>query len=653
MKNFYLVILCIFSCSVKGDAQTRYLVKFKNKGASPYSFSNPSQYLGPRALDRRLRYGIAIDSADLPVTPSYVDAVRLSGAVTILNTSKWLNEVAIRTTDPAALANIANLPFVMSVSVAAAFSSGQTPPVIKTPDYVSPDPIPDASSFIGGTTADVFNYGRAHGQIHLHQGEFLHNHGFKGEGMQISVLDGGFFHYLSLPTFDSIRNNNQILNTWDFVDNQASVDEDNNHGMNCLSTMAANIPGVFVGTAPKANYTLFRTEDVNSEYKIEEHNLAAGFERADSIGADVCSVSLGYFQFDNAAQNYVYANMNGDFTLSAIASDIAAAKGMLPVIAAGNEGTHAWHYISTPGDADSVMTVGAVDTLGNIASFSGYGPASDGRVKPNIAATGLNAVIANNSTGQPTYGNGTSFATPVIAGLTTCLWQAFPEYNNMTILDAMQRAGTKYTSPNDRIGYGIPDIKKAFVILLRKSYTQQASVTNCTASFQLTVKEDNSMNVVIERKQSAELVYSPVRTIAGAGSFTNKNLNFTEDLSTLQSGGTVSYRVRLDIAADTTVYLDSLTLNVPETCVHPVNAIDIKPNPVNDVANIVISRAAASSVAIMMTNAAGQRVYETSYTQAPGTQIRTIDMSRMSAGVYYVSILAEGKIVSTKRILKR
>jgi serine protease AprX len=345
--------------------------------------------------------------------------------------------------------------------------------------------------------------------------------------------------------------------------------------------------------------------------------------------------------------------MNGDFTLSAIAADIAARKGMLPVIAAGNEGTHAWHYISTPGDADSVMTVGAVDTLSNIASFSSYGPASDGRVKPNIAATGLNAVIASPATGQPTYGNGTSFATPNIAGLTTCLWQAFPEYNNMAILDAIQRSGTRYNSPNDRIGYGIPDMKKAFVLLLRKSYAQQVSVTGCTAAFQLTVKEDNSMNVVVERKQSSDLVYSPVRTIAGTGDFTNKNLTFAEDLSILQSAGTVSYRIRLDIASDTTVYLDSLTVNIPENCVHPVNSVDIKPNPVNDVANIVISRATTSSIGIMMINAAGQRVYETSYAQAPGTLIKTIDMSRMSAGIYYVTILAEGKIVSTKRILKR
>ena len=500
--------------------------------------------------------------------------------------------------------------------------------------------------------ADALNYGASHGQVHLHQGEFLHNHNFKGEGMQLAVLDAGFFRYQNLPTFDSIRINNQILNVYDFVANEVSVNEDDSHGMNCLSTIAANLPGTFVGTAPKAIFCLYRTEDVASETRIEEHNLAAGYERADSIGVDVCSVSLGYTTFDIPSQNYTYADMNGNTTMSAIASDIAAKKGMLPVIAAGNEGTSPWRFISTPADADSVMTVGAVDTLGNVGNFSSYGPSSNGRVKPNVAATGVRAIVASPSTGLPVLSNGTSFAAPNIAGLTTCLWQAFPEYNNMAILDAMQRAANKFTTPNDRVGYGIPDMKKAFVILLKKSFTKQNTVTGCLATFQLNVKQDNSMNVIVERKQSNEVAYTAFKTFAGTGNFTNKNISFTDDLS-VTSGGNVNYRIRLDIAADTTVYLDSLMVNAPLVCTNPVNSLKVNPNPVVDNLNIIISREKASRVMIIIINAAGKRVYENSYQQPAGSLIKKISMQQMASGVYFVKVIADDKKLQTIKVFKK
>jgi serine protease AprX len=563
MKNI-LLILFIFICSAS-HAQNRYLIKFKDKATNPFSISNPAAYLSPRALQRRARYNILIDSLDLPVTPRYIDSVRLAGFVTILNSSKWLNQVTIRTTDPLALAKINSFPFVISFTAIASRSNTTTATTLvnKKLDEAG-EPIPTSANSAAGVDdvqSNFFNYGLASGQVNLHQGAFLHNHGFRGENMQISVLDAGFYHYLTLPTFDSIRANNQILNTYDFVANETSVDEDNTHGMQCLSGIAANMPGVFVGTAPKATFCLYRTEDVASETRIEEHNLAAGYERADSIGVDVCSISLGYNTFDISSQNYTYANMDGNTTMSAIASRIAAKKGMLLAIAAGNDGNGSWHYVATPADADSVMTVGATDTLGNVASFSSYGPSSNGRIKPNIAATGLRAVVANPGNGQPSYGNGTSFATPNIAGLTTCLWQAFPEFNNMTVLDAMQKSANRFTNPNDRIGYGVPDMKKAFCILLKKSYSQNATVASCIASFSLNVKHDNTMNIIVEKKENGAANYSTIKTIIGTGNFTNKNISFTDNISTTAVGAAI-YRVRIDIATDTSFYLDSINVNV-------------------------------------------------------------------------------------------
>ncbi len=653
MKPIIILVGCCI-LNLTTHAQTRYIIKFKDKGTNPFSIANPSQYLSQRALQRRARYNISIDSLDLPVTPRYIDSVKTAGNVTVLNASKWLNQVTIKTTDPIALAKINSYPFVMSSMAVAARMNEESFPVNKKLDTPTDVPfITNQTIFSSRLMADVFNYGASHGQIHLHQGEFLHNHGFKGEGMELAVLDAGFFHYQTLPTFDSIRLNNQILNTYDFVANEFSVNEDDSHGMNCLSTIAANLPGTFVGTAPKAIFCLYRTEDVASETRIEEHNLAAGYEKADSIGVDICSVSLGYTTFDFPSQNYTYADMNGNTTMSAIASDIAAKKGMLPVIAAGNEGTSAWHYISTPADADSVMAVGAVDTLGNVGNFSSYGPSSNGRIKPNVAATGVRAVVASPSTGLPVLSNGTSFAAPNMAGLTTCLWQAFPEVNNMAILDAMQRASNKFTAPNDRVGYGIPDMKKAFVILLRKSFLQQSNIAGCIANFQLTVKQDNSMNVIIERKLASEVVFSPLKTFAGIGNFTNKNISFTDDLSTT-SGGNTNYRIRMDIATDTSFYLDSLSINPSPTCNNKKeNKITITPNPVTDIANIAISRTTATQIKIVIVNAGGKRVYATTFEQSASTLIKQINMKNMAAGIYFISVLGDDKKIITERILKR
>lgn len=653
MKAIITFFLCCTICAAT-EAQTRYIIKFKDKGTNPFSISNPSQYLSQRALQRRLRYNIAIDSLDLPVTPRYIDSVRSAGIVTVLNASKWLNQVTIRTTDAAALSKINSLPFVISAMPIASRGSEEYNPVNKIMDGSQQSSLENSTTVSSSArlTANVYNYGASNGQVHLHQGEFLHNQGFRGEGMQLAVLDGGFFRYQTLPTFDSIRLNNQVLNVYDFVANETSVNEDDSHGMTCLSTIAANIPGVFVGTAPKATFCLYRTEDVFTETRIEEHNLAAGYERADSIGVDVCSVSLGYTTFDFPSQNYTYANMNGNFTMSAIASDIAAKKGMLPVVAAGNEGASGWRFITSPADADSVMAVGAVDTLRNVAPFSSYGPSSDGQIKPNVAATGLRAVVASTNTGQPVVSNGTSFAAPNMAGLTTCLWQAFPEVNNMALLDAIQRSAHKFNNPDDRVGFGVPDMKKAFVFLLKKSYLQQSVITGCSAALQFNVKQGTNINVVVERKQASEVAYSPYKTFAGSGTFINKNISFTDDLSQT-SGGNVNYRIRMDIATDTSFYLDSLVIAAPQTCTNPTNNLKVSPNPVVDNLNIIITREKTTQVILTVVNAQGRRVYETTYQQAAGSQVKKINMQQMASGIYFVKVIADDKKLQTIKIFKK
>ncbi|MEO6639271.1 MAG: S8 family serine peptidase [Ginsengibacter sp.] len=471
MKKFSFILSISIFLSTSASAQfTKYIVRFKDKAGTPFSINNPTQFLSAKAIARREKQNIVIDETDLPITPRYIDSVRLAGAVTILENSKWLNEICIETTDAAALAKINSFPFVIASQPVMKPVNAQSTNNDKFNEQINTITSPVTATNV----ADFYNYGSSDPQIHIHEGEYLHNKGFHGEGMLVAILDAGFYHYLSLAAFDSVRNNNQIAETYDFVDNQKSVDEDHFHGMHCFSIMAANLPGQLIGTSPKATYYLYRTEDVNSESLVEEQYWAAAAERADSIGVDVISTSLGYNQFDNPLFNHTYADMDGNTTLIARAADLAAKKGMIVVVAAGNEGNNGWHYIVTPADADSVVAVGAVNLSGVVGGFSSYGPSSDGQVKPAIASVGVGTALYNTN-GQVASGNGTSYATPNVAGLITCLWQAFPEFSNMEIILAVEKSSSIYNHPNDRIGYGIPNFHIAYDDLFQQRITKNMS----------------------------------------------------------------------------------------------------------------------------------------------------------------------------------
>jgi len=292
----------------------------------------------------------------------------------------------------------------------------------------------------------------------------MHTQGYVGQGMVIAVLDAGFYKADSLPAFDSLRINNQILGCRDFVTGDTLVYEDYPHGMNVLSCMGGNIHGSLVGTAPKAKYWLLRTEDAWSETLQEEINWAVGAEFADSVGADVINSSLGYSNFDNPADSHTYADMDGNTTIISNAADFAVSKGIFVTTSAGNAGGPPWYKITAPADADSVLTVGAVDSVGVLAGFSSRGPTFDGRIKPNVVARGYQAAFASAS-GGITQGNGTSFSSPITAGAVACLWQAHPTKTNMEILSAIEQSASQSSNPDSLVGYGIPNFCTASAIL--------------------------------------------------------------------------------------------------------------------------------------------------------------------------------------------
>lgn len=466
-----LIALIAFGYSVGLLAQqpltyNKYWVQFKDKNGTPYNISQPESFLSAKAIERRQLYNIAITETDLPVNPTYLQAVKDVG-VNVLYASKWFNGIVVQISDSTELIEIGMLPFV-SVANPVSMQKPKSPKMTNNGLAVSSKKAKlsvvlteDAPAQTSG--GDVY-YGTAFHQINMLMGDYLHAYGYKGEGMTVGVLDAGFINVDVNPAFETMRNEGRLLGSHDFVDGDTNVFESSEHGANVLSIMAADLPGTYVGSAPKASYWLLRTEFANTETLIEEYNWAAGAEFADSVGVDVINSSLGYSTFDYPDMNHTYADMDGNKTIITRAADIAAQKGILVVTSAGNLGGQDWHYMSAPADADSVLTVGAVDSSGVIGYFSSNGPTSDGRVKPNVVGQGVMTAYVNVS-GNTSAGNGTSYSSPLMAGLVTCLWQSNRNKNNMSIIREAEHSANLFDNPNGEYGYGLPNFYNSMLAL--------------------------------------------------------------------------------------------------------------------------------------------------------------------------------------------
>ncbi|MFZ9687978.1 MAG: S8 family peptidase [Chitinophagaceae bacterium] len=467
MKNILLIFFFIGWISASAQ-YSRHIIELTDKKGTIYNLNNPSTFLSAAAIDRKKTFNIPIDSSDLPVTSKYIDSISSFSGVRIINTSKWLNLVVIETTNSISLEKIKNLGFVKKEYPIANRLFKPENQTLST-KVVQENKL--QSKEINYENSIL--YGKSSEQISIHNGAFLHDKGFQGNGVKIAVFDAGFYNYLKYPAFDSIRSSGRIKYTWDLVNNEASVNEDDAHGMSCLSIMGANLPGIFVGSSPKADYYLFRTEDPRSEFPIEEFNWLIAAEKADSIGVQIISSSLGYTTFDDPYFNHQYNDLNGKGTIVSRAASIAVAKGIIVANSAGNEGDDPWKYISAPADGINVLAVGAINTSNQIAPFSGFGPSADGRIKPDVVSVGLNTQLISTN-GNVGIGNGTSFSNPNLAGLIACLWQAFPEFSNLEILQAVKQSSSQYLTPDNRKGYGIPNMVVAYLDLINQRDVRNA-----------------------------------------------------------------------------------------------------------------------------------------------------------------------------------
>ena len=397
-----IIIGCLLgACTLQVSAEKtyKYRINLRDKAETAYSVGSPQAYLSERALERRERQGLKVDETDLPVCRTYIDAIIGKGA-SVVTKSKWNNTVVVEVVDTTLIEQIARLPFVTKT---------------------------------------------------------------KKEGMQIAVIDAGFYNADEMKFFKKMH----LLGIRDFVNPQSDIYAENYHGMKVLSCLAANQPDVLVGTAPEASYWLLRSEDDDTEQPVEEDYWAAALEFADSVGVDVVNTSLGYYEFDDKTCNYRYRDLDGHYSLMSHSASMAADKGLVVVCSAGNSGRGTWKKLTPPGDAENVITVGAMDKNLVNADFSSVGNTADGRVKPDVMAVGVSSAVAGND-GTVSRANGTSFASPTFCGLVACFWQACPWLTAKEVIEAVRRSADRADAPDNIYGYGVSNIWKAYQTELKK-----------------------------------------------------------------------------------------------------------------------------------------------------------------------------------------
>lgn len=515
--NKFLFLLVIGACVLGAQAQeNQYVVFFADKTGTPHSINSPETFLTQRALDRRARQNISISESDLPVNPVYVQGLRDAGAE-VIYTTKWMNG-ALVSCDDTILSALEDLPYVSSV------------------EFVSPGNHPASGNrrkFKNEVTEAAAE--ATDTQLSMIGLDAMHLDGKQGDGIVIAVFDGGFLGVDMTTPFQHLFTNNQIdlSNSFDFVSGTSNVFQYDDHGTRVLSIMSANVDGSFTGGVTEASYQLYVTEDVPTEYRIEEYNWLFAAERADSAGADIIHSSLGYSTFDIASMDYTTDQLDGETTVVTRAAQLAFSKGMVVVTSAGNEGNDAsWRIITGPADGKDVLAIGNINSFGVRSPSSSMGPSADGRIKPDLVALGSGVSVVRAS-GSVFTGSGTSFSAPLVTSLVAGIWQTYPELKNTNLLEALRKTASQANNPDNLLGYGIPNYLAVVHYLEQSNQTEPVIVFPNPVTDMLNVRpaspEKGNIKLALVSSQGQLVTEREV-------SFSWLNNQYTADLSGLASG---------------------------------------------------------------------------------------------------------------------
>ncbi|HMN24164.1 MAG TPA: S8 family serine peptidase [Ignavibacteriaceae bacterium] len=454
--KYTLIFLIILFTQV--SAQEKYFIYFTDKGTENINLLNKSsaaynqaiQELSPKSIERRIKNmgDDFITYEDIPIYKNYIEEVESFG-VKIIRKLKWFNSVSAYL-DTDKIENLKSLPFIKSIE-----------PVKKY--YFEKDEFANTEHQLNKVLDTTYNYGVSLKQMELSDVPIVHSKNINGKNILIGVLDSGF----DWKRHNSLKDRN-VIAEYDFIFDDsvtANQPEDiagqDSHGTYVFSVLAGFVDSILIGPAFNASFVLAKTEDIRSETHVEEDNYAAALIWMDSLGVDITTSSLGYNQFDSG-YSYTYNDMNGNTTIVTKALELAFQRGISTFTSAGNEGNNSWKYIIAPGDGFNVITVGAVNEFGNVASFSSRGPTSDGRIKPEVAAQGVDTYGAVSGTNNGyRFASGTSAAAPIASGVGGLLLSAFPYLKNTQVRSIFLETSSNSAAPDNEIGYGIISAKNA------------------------------------------------------------------------------------------------------------------------------------------------------------------------------------------------
>lgn len=440
-----------------GEKIYKYRLYLKDKKNSPYKINKPEEFLSAKAIERRRNNGVKVDQYDLPISPAYLQELRSKGAE-VVNVSKWNNTVVVASRNEALLKGLTSLNFVDSVLR-----------VYATPDSIAPLFTQNRFDIAQTITNDKRNnyYGAAYGQNVMLGAEEMHQKGYRGEGVTIAIIDGGFYNADLINGLRHAYGN--VLSTKNFVRPDTTVYNEDPHGMNVLACIAGYEPEALVGIAPNAKFHLLVSEQSETEFMIEEDNYCSALEYADSVGADIVTVSLGYTKFDDSPKFAKYHELTGNTHINSRSASLAHSRGIILVNSGGNSATDTYKLIGFPADATNILAVGAVRADSINTNFSSIGFTTDGRIKPDVTAQGQRCA-SYGTDGKLIFINGTSFSGPLTAGAVALLRQQFPKASAKAIMDAVRQSGHKATTPDNIYGYGIPNMPRAAEILKRAGH---------------------------------------------------------------------------------------------------------------------------------------------------------------------------------------
>jgi len=580
--------------SIPSDSAAAVWIFFTDKGIktideykSAVSFS--VDQISERSMKRRAIRGVnsSLDFTDIPVKKEYVEELENYG-VKIRNISRWLNAVSILG-NREQIEKVKDLPFVRAIQKVARFTRSK--PSVEEKQYKGLGKLQEGQ---------VLGYGASYAQLAQIRVPELHDIGYSGKGVLITILDTGY--WLDHLAFDSILNSGRLVATRDFINGDSNVEDQNDeqrgHGTSVWSAVGGFVNDTLIGCAYGAEFALAKTERVDSEVVSEEDNWVAGAEWADSIGADVLSSSLGYNDW------YTYQQMDGKTALCTIAADIAVSKGIVVVNAAGNERDDEWYYIIAPADGFGVIAAGAVDLAGNIASFSSMGPTYDGRIKPDVDACGVGTYCAS-SYGGYTYSGGTSLATPLIAGACALILEVNPDWNPAQVREALQTTASQAENPDNSMGYGIANASKASgldLVISPKRLSFEAMLGD-TQTVQKILDIYNFQGEGLEWKASTMASWITIFPDFGV---TPGMMKVSVHPVGLKAG------INTDSILFTSYGEIISSQKVPVNLVlHPNTQVRVFPNPFRDSLTIVVEKLdALSSVKIYVFTVAGERVYK-------------------------------------------